>query len=151
MTSGADDAPELLTAAEMDLWHAWRRANDVVGSRVLEEVTTATGLSPADIAVLIRLDDAGGVLPQSRLTELLGWDRSRLSHQLTRMQSRDLLERRKDRSRPDVALRPPGRAAIEAGRPVHAAAVRRHLLEPLGESRAHELHEALTALAPTER
>jgi len=138
-----------LTDAEREVWFAWKRAHDVVRSRIADEVASATGLSDADTGILIRLDEAGGALRQSVLASQLGWDRTRLSHQLTRMGSRGLLERTKTTGGVHVALTSEGRSAIAAARPVHAAAVRRHLLGPAGP-RLGGLHRVLERLAARE-
>jgi len=63
---------------------------------------------------------------------MMGWDKSRLSHQLTRMQERALVERRyPDRNTVLIVLTKLGREKLEAARPVHAESVRRNLLSRL--------------------
>lgn len=123
---------EPLDAAERKIWFAWKRAHEVVRTLIAEDVTAATGLSDADVAILIRLDESAGTLRQNRLGSWLGWDASRLSHHLTRMETRGLLTRRKLVNGVEVDLTADGRAAVTEARPVHAAAVRQHLLEPIG-------------------
>jgi DNA-binding MarR family transcriptional regulator len=62
----------------------------------------------------------------------MGWDKSRLSHQLTRMSKRALIERRKvDPKSVLVVLTQFGREKLEAARPIHARSVRRNLLSRL--------------------
>ena len=62
----------------------------------------------------------------------MAWDKSRLSHQLTRMQERSLIERRRvDGKTVLVALTKFGREKLDAARPVHATSVRRNLLSRL--------------------
>lgn len=117
-----------LTADELHLWHAWKRATDVVRARVGEEISEATGLSDPDFGVLSRLADLGdGTLRQSALAESMGWHRSRLSHQLTRMEERGLVTREGSGPRVHVSTTDAGRATIAAARPVHAQAVQRVL------------------------
>ncbi|EWM15200.1 MarR family winged helix-turn-helix transcriptional regulator [Kutzneria sp. 744] len=83
-----------LDADEMALWHAWKSAADTVRARIAEDITAAVGLSDADFAVLTRVAElGGGRLRQNALAESVGWHRSRLSHQLSRMEQRDLLTR----------------------------------------------------------
>lgn len=66
------------------------------------------------------------------LAGMLAWDKSRLSHQLTRMQERSLIERRRvDGKTVLIALTQLGREKLDAARPVHAASVRRNLLSRL--------------------
>ncbi|MEU3186271.1 MarR family transcriptional regulator [Streptomyces sp. NPDC006923] len=78
------------------------------------------------------VETGGGRLRQSRLAELMGFHRSRLSHHLTRMEERGLTTREPAAGGVDVVVTDEGRRAAEKARPVHAAAVRRHLVDPLG-------------------
>jgi DNA-binding MarR family transcriptional regulator len=72
---------------------------------------------------------AKGEMRQQVLAGMLAWDKSRLSHQLTRMQERSLIERRRvDGKTVLIALTQLGREKLDAARPVHAAAIRRDLL-----------------------
>jgi DNA-binding MarR family transcriptional regulator len=127
-----------LSDDELRLWHAFKRRAEGVFAGVERDIAAATGLSGADFAVLDRL--RLGITRQSDLRASLGWSRSRLSHQLTRMEGRDLLRRS---SGPgvlvDLALTADGRAAIAAALPVHAAAVREHLLDRLDPSEREAL------------
>jgi len=142
---GSGMAP--LTSAERELWHAWKRAQEIVRTRIVEDVSAATGLSDPDIGILIRLDEASGVLRQNQLGALLGWDRSRLSHQVSRMQERRLLIRRPAGNGVEVSITDEGQAAIEAARPVHATAVRQHLLGSLSSDQLATLTDVLHVLA----
>jgi len=66
------------------------------------------------------------------LARVMTWDKSRLSHQLTRMQQRGLIERRyPDRNSVLVVLTKLGREKLESARPIHAESVRRNLLSRL--------------------
>ena len=132
---------------ESSLWFAWKRAHELVRAAVIEEVTAATGLSDPDIGILLRLDVVGGTLRQSEIASALGWDRTRLSHQLTRMEDRGLLARRRAGSGVWVDISDAGRAAANSARPVHAAAVRRHLVEPLTPGQSAMLREILELLS----
>jgi DNA-binding MarR family transcriptional regulator len=106
------------------------------------EIETATGLSGADFSILTRLEDMGdGAILQHELAKALGWHKSRLSHQLTRMEGRALLRRDVPGSGQGVlvAILPAGREVIMAARPVHAAAVRKHILGYLSPTEARVL------------
>jgi DNA-binding MarR family transcriptional regulator len=124
-------ATKPLTAREIRLWNAWEIFTQAVSSRISREVADATGLSAADYRVLSFLVDRGQVR-QRELASALAWDKSRISHQLTRMQERDLLKRTKTAERgSNVAITAAGRAALESARPVHARSVRRYLIDRL--------------------
>ena len=132
---------------ESSLWFAWKRAHELVRTAVIEEVTAATGLSDPDVGILLRLDVAGGSLRQSEIAVALGWDRTRLSHQLTRMEDRGLVARRRTPSGVRVDISDAGKEAAAAARPVHAAAVRRHLADPLTPGQSAMLREILELLS----
>ena len=107
-------------------------SEDVLG-RVGRDIAKATGLSGPEFGVLSRLAALGkGEMRQQALSEMMGWDKSRLSHQLTRMQQRRLIQRRPtDGKGVLVVLTERGRAALDAARPIHADSVRRNLLSRL--------------------
>src|SRR6478609_467800 len=122
---------EPLTDDDAELWDAWLAASDAL-AQVSAEVTRETGLSEPDLTVLTRLQDVGGGrLRQSELAATTGWHRSRLSHHLKRMQERGLVDRDEVPGGVDVRLTTMGRAALHRARPVHADAVRRHLVQAL--------------------
>jgi DNA-binding MarR family transcriptional regulator len=141
-----DGVTELLDAEEMALWHAWKVAAETVRVRIATDIAAAVGLSDADFGVLTRLADNGD-MRQNALAESMGWHRSRLSHQLTRMEQRGLLTRHTVASGVELRLTARGRERAEAARPVHAEAVRRHLIEPLTASRRQQLRRILETLA----
>ena len=94
-----------------------------------------SGLSGADYEVLALLSDHDGDrMPAHDLCNALGWEKSRLSHQLRRMQKDGLISREPN---PDdarstmVCLLPAGRAAIEKAAPGHVADVRRNFIDLL--------------------
>jgi DNA-binding MarR family transcriptional regulator len=137
-----------LSRDELRLWHAWKRASETVRARIADAITAATGLSDPDFGVLTRLDDAPrGTLRQNELATSLGWHRSRLSHQLTRMAARGLVTRAPAGDGTEATITPAGRAAITAARPHHAAAVRRHLISGLPPDGLDEVTAILERLA----
>jgi DNA-binding MarR family transcriptional regulator len=93
----------------------------------------ASGLSGADYEVLALLSALDGDrTPAHALCNALGWEKSRLSHQVRRMQKDGLVSREPN---PDdarstmVCLLPAGRAAIEKAAPGHVADVRRNFVD----------------------
>jgi DNA-binding MarR family transcriptional regulator len=109
-----------LSPQEFRVWHAFRIMHEDVLGRVGRDITQATGLSGPEYGVL------------SRLAGMMAWDKSRLSHQLTRMQERSLIERRRvDGKTVLIVLTRLGREKLDAARPVHADSVRRNLLSRL--------------------
>lgn len=118
-----------LNGDDRELWEAWKRATEGVRGRINAEVAAKTGLSEPDVSVLTHVHDAGGALRQSELAALMGWQRSRLSHHLTRMQERGLVSRAPVPGGMEVRTSTMGRAALLRARPAHADAVRRHLVD----------------------
>jgi DNA-binding MarR family transcriptional regulator len=138
----------LLTDDEMRLWHAWKRAAETVRARIADEISTATGLSDPDFGILTRLVELGdGTLRQNELAASMGWHRSRLSHQLTRMEQRGLLSRRPAGDGVEVRVTPSGRDAATTARPIHAAAVRRYLSGLLPADQLHRFTTVFERLA----
>jgi DNA-binding MarR family transcriptional regulator len=122
--------PKPLSPRELRIWHAFRLMGEDVLGRVGRDIAQATGLSGPEFGVLSRLAAIGkGEMRQQTLAAVMGWDKSRLSHQLTRMQQRALIERRhSDGKVVLVVLTKVGRERLEAARPIHAESVRRNLL-----------------------
>lgn len=70
-------------------------------------------------------------LRQQTLANTLCWSKSRLSHQLTRMQERGLVERIVEHAAEvRITLTKAGLQELQESDEAHAAAVRRHLLNP---------------------
>jgi DNA-binding MarR family transcriptional regulator len=124
---------KLLSPQELRVWHAFKMMGEDVLERVGRDIAEATGLSGSDYGVLSRLAGPGkGEMRQQVLARSMGWDKSRLSHHLTRMQRRKLIERREADERVVlVVVTKYGRAKLDAARPVHAESVRRNLLSRL--------------------
>ena len=122
-----------LSSRELRVWHAFLLMGEDVLSRVGRDIAQATGLSGPEFGVLSRLSAIGkGEMRQRALAKLMTWDKSRLSHQLTRMQQRGLVERRyANRNTVLVVLTQLGREKLEAAHPIHAESVRRNLLSRL--------------------
>ena len=120
-----------LSSSETELWHAWKRATDSVITRVGHDIAEATGLSGADYGVLSQLVELGrGTLRQQDLANAMGWHKSRLSHHLSRMEQRALVQRKQAKINSVlVVITPLGKRALRTALPVHARSVRRHLLE----------------------
>jgi DNA-binding MarR family transcriptional regulator len=129
----------------VDLWSAFKRAHEIVRSRVIADAAEAAGLSEPDLTILVNLNKAGGSLRQSELAASLAWDRTRISHQLTRMSKRQLVTRERAGG-VVVTLTDAGRQAITAVHPGLDAAVRRHFTDKLSAQEIETLSSALRRL-----
>ncbi|MEV4285675.1 MarR family transcriptional regulator [Nonomuraea bangladeshensis] len=122
-----------------ELWLRWKRAHETVRAAVVAETTAASGVSEPELSVLVCLHESGGNLRQNALAASLGWDRTRLSHLLTRMTDRGYVARDKVPNGMEVALCPQGRQVLDATLPTLETATRRHLLDRLGPDDAKAL------------
>jgi DNA-binding MarR family transcriptional regulator len=124
-----------LTADEQSAWRAFLDMHSRLTTQLNREMQEQSGLSTADFAVLVQLSEhPDGRMRVLELARALRWEKSRLSHQLTRMARRDLLERSNcsaDRRGAFVVLSPEGRAAVERAAPAHVESVRRYLFDGL--------------------
>jgi DNA-binding MarR family transcriptional regulator len=147
--SGEAAAPdEAMTGAAsepVDFWSAFKRAYEVVRARVIADTAEAAGLSEPDLTILVNLDKAGGSLRQSELAASLGWDRTRISHQLTRMGKRGLVTRERTGG-VTVTLTDTGRATVTAVHPGLDTAVRRHLTDRLSAQEIETLSSVFRRL-----
>jgi DNA-binding MarR family transcriptional regulator len=125
-----------LTDDENQIWREFLHWSESVRADVAASLTAATGLSVGDFEIMVRLAEAGGSLDQRDLHMSLGWSASRLSHQLRRMESRDLIARAEVGSGRlmRVELTTEGAGRIVEALDVHAVAVRARLLDSLNQA-----------------
>lgn len=123
-----------LTPREDRAWRAFQHAHhqlDVHLNRGLQ----GSGLSGADYQILAVLSEHDrDRMPARDLCNTLGWEKSRVSHQVRRMEKGGLIcrEPNPDDARSTmVCLLPAGRAAIEKAAPKHVEGVRRNFIELL--------------------
>jgi DNA-binding MarR family transcriptional regulator len=124
--------PNWLNPGEGRAWRAFMHAHHqlvVHLSRGLQE----SGLSGSDYEVLAVLSGHdGGRMSAQEVCNALGWEKSRLSHQVRGMQKNGLISREPnpaDARSAVVCLRPAGRAAVEKAAPAHVADVRRNFID----------------------
>ncbi|HTH52458.1 MAG TPA: MarR family transcriptional regulator [Edaphobacter sp.] len=122
-----------LSPRELRIWYAFLSMGEDVLERVGGDIARATGLSGPEFGVLSRLAGYGkGEMRQQELATVMGWEKSRLSHQLSRMEKRKLVERLSGDGRSTIiALTKIGREKLEAALPIRAESVRRNLLSRL--------------------
>src|SRR3954468_16059232 len=136
-------APRWLDAGEQAAWRAYLNMNALLTARLNREMQEESGISISDFSVLVCLSEH----PDARMRVLelaraLGWEKSRLSHQLTRMQQRGLIERSncsEDRRGAFVVLTDQGRATVEAAAPRHVESVRRYVFDSLTADQVESL------------
>lgn len=115
-----------LSAPEQALWRGYLTMTGRLQAAMNRQLQQDCGLSLADYEVLVALDEAPGCR-MGDLGERLGWEQSRVSHQLRRMRLRGLVDRRgadDDRRSAIVELTSSGRDALAAAAPAHVRLVR---------------------------
>jgi DNA-binding MarR family transcriptional regulator len=136
--------PGTLQPEQWELWHTWMEAQRRLARELDRCLQRDYGISKAEYSVLITLHQApGGRLRVGELAESLAWDKSRVAHQLTRMENRELVERAESESsgrRTAVGLTAKGRAAAQRATVGHAGNIRRYFFEALTPEQAAAIH-----------
>lgn len=148
-----------LDEREARAWRSFLRLGTGVRASTSRQLQRDCGLSEADYEVLVNLSEAPkGTLRAFEIGRATAWEKSRLSHHLTRMEQRGLVERVRcptDNRGFDVVITPAGRAAIEAAAPQHVEHVRRIFVDVLSPQQLDALAEiseaVLDALAAEDR
>jgi DNA-binding MarR family transcriptional regulator len=144
--------PAWLDDREQRAWRGFLAVNAAVRSRIARQLQQETGLSSADYAVLVSLSEApGGRLRVFQLRVAADWEKTRLTHQITRMTSRGLVAREPcpdDRRGLLATLTPAGLRRLEEARPTHLAGVRRRFLSHFDERELQTLADAWERVRP---
>ncbi|MGA5301071.1 MarR family winged helix-turn-helix transcriptional regulator [Nucisporomicrobium flavum] len=112
------------TADVSAAWQAYQRMRLQLNGRINRELSRSTGLSEADFDILFLLEQSQeGTMRSIALRCGLEWEKSRLSHQLRRMEQRGLITKAAGAV---IELTDRGREQIAAARACHEAAVRRY-------------------------
>jgi len=140
-----DGQPRWLNDDEQQAWRATVHLSQML-LRQLDRDLAAHGLSGHDYEILVVLSEA----PEHRmrmtdLADATSQSRSRLSHQVTRMEKRGLVRRDEcegDKRGTFTVLTSAGMAAIEQAAPSHVENVRRHFVDRLTERQLEEIRVA---------
>jgi DNA-binding MarR family transcriptional regulator len=139
-----------LTDREQQAWRGLLRMHAELTRELDRRLASDADLSYQDYEVLVSLTDRpDGRLRLYELAEILGWERSRLSHHIARMAGRGYVEKvpcDTDRRGAFVAVTQHGRDAIEAAAPGHVHAVRELFIERLTTSQLDSLSDAAAAV-----
>ena len=139
-----------LTEHEERVWRGWMTLNAELTVALQRQTQSDAGLSMSDYEVLVHLtDDPAGRVRVTELAGQLQWERSRVSHHVTRMERRGLVEREEcadDGRGAYVAITAAGRTAIEQAAPGHAQAVRRLVFDALQVDELRGLETAIDKL-----
>lgn len=141
-----------LDEREARAWRGLQFMHLQVDGELARRLAAESSLSYQDYVVLVRLtDQPDGRLRLNELGDQIGWEKSRLSHHVTRMAKRGLVEKLEcpsDRRGTFVVVTDQGRSEIEAAAPGHLIAVRELFVDHLSPAQLEALAEiAETVLA----
>ena len=137
-----------LDERELRAWQTFFQMQEHLHGRIEQQLQAGSGLSLADSSVLsVRSGAPGGRLRAYCLSATLGWEKSRLHHQLTRMCRRGLVERHAGESRAIYAqITPQGLTTLEQAAPQHSRHVRRLVIDRLMPDQLDQLAEISAAI-----
>jgi DNA-binding MarR family transcriptional regulator len=124
-----------LNLEQQQSWRAWLSASRLLSDQLNRDLQDQQGLTSADYEILVWLSEAPDRrLRMSELAERTLSSRSRLSHQIDRMEGAGLVARfvcTEDRRGSFAALTEEGWSTLVAAAPSHVASVRTHLVDAL--------------------
>ncbi len=137
-----------LTEEEQQIWRRYLTMTSRLQTAMNRQLQQDCELSLSDYDVLVALSERG---PQriNEIGEVLGWEQSRLSHQLRRMRGRGLVERHgsgDDRRGATVELTDAGRAALDTAAPGHVELVRSLVFDGLSAAQLRAFGSAIESV-----
>jgi DNA-binding MarR family transcriptional regulator len=138
-----------LDEREERAWRALQFMQMRLSAELAHQLASESGLSLQDYVVLVALTDRPEGRRLYELAHELGWEKSRLSHHVSRMAERGLVTKERcgsDRRGAFAIVTEAGRTAIEAAAPGHAAMVRRLFVDRLTAAQLDALGEASEAV-----
>lgn len=140
----------VLTAEELAIWRDYIETAEALRGELASRLQSESGLSAGDYAVLLALSEAPGQrLRSSDVAATIGWERSRLSHHLGRMERRGLIHREEcatDSRGAEVVLDPTGAEAFRRASVPHLRAVRELFVDALTPTQLIAAGEVAKAL-----
>ena len=136
-----------LDPLELRAWRGLIETTALLRYRSDRLLAADSGLSGSDYPVLVTLHERGDEPVRSvDLADLIGWEQSRLSHHLARMERRGLIERRThkgDGRGSEVHLTAEGRAIFLTASRAHSRAVRTLFADALTAPQLEALADAM--------
>jgi DNA-binding MarR family transcriptional regulator len=127
--------PKWLRGEEEKAWRGFVALRIGLMGHLARQLAQECGITEAEFEVLVVVSEAPGQRIRSReLGKALNWERSRLSHQIARMEERGMVAREQcenDARGFDVLLTKAGLKAIQAAAPKHLEAVRHCFIDLL--------------------
>ena len=140
-----------LTKEQQGHWRSWITASKGLNDQLSRDLQEQHGLTITDYEILVRLSESeNNSIRMSDLATKTLLSRSRLSHQVDRMESAGLIERQTcadDRRGQLAVLTKGGIKALENAAPDHVAGVRKHLVDLLSDEEYQALGNAAKKIA----
>ncbi|MDX6280456.1 MAG: hypothetical protein QOH03_1527, partial [Kribbellaceae bacterium] len=129
---------------EQKAWRSYLLMRRTLETHLARHLQREFGLSESDFEILVNLSESEtGRMRAYELGEATQWEKSRMSHHLTRMEKRGLIRKEACEARyPEIVLTDEGLAAIKACAPGHAGRVREFFVDVLGKERVVAFGEA---------
>lgn len=138
------------TREELRVWRNYIETAEVLRTRLGARMQSESSMSSGDYQVLLALSEAQErTLRASALASTIGWERSRLSHHLGRMERRGLVQRSScpdDAHGIDVSVTDAGYEAFRAGSVPHLRAVKELFLDALSPGQLEQVEDLTVAL-----
>lgn len=150
MSGNETPEPRWLDDRQQQVWRQWLLAHRELNALIARQLQADGGLSLPDFEVLVALSEAPDRrLRATVLADGMFWERSRLSHQVKRMEARGLVSRidcEQDRRGAWIGITAEGQAALDKVAPGHVETVRRHLFDRLDEASLEALGRATSTV-----
>ena len=129
---------------EQKAWRSYLLMRRTLETHLTRHLQREYGLSESDFEILVNLSESEtGRMRAFELGQATQWEKSRMSHHLSRMEKRGLIRKEAcDARYPEIVLTDAGLEAIKACAPAHAARVRELFVDVLGLERMTVLGEA---------
>ncbi|NCT91652.1 MarR family transcriptional regulator [Cellulomonas sp. APG4] len=148
---GPADEPRWLTADEQVAWRSYLLGSARLAEALNRQLEEDAGISLSEYEILVRLSEAPlRTIRMSELAASLMHSRSRVTHTVTRMQKRGLVDRRTcldDGRGVNCVMTEAGWQLLVRSAPGHVRAVRENLVDLLPAGQFAALGEAMGAVA----
>jgi len=140
-----------LSQEQQEIWRSWLSATSLLPDQLGRDLQQDSGLTIADYEILVKLSEAfDQKIRMSELAERTLSSRSRLSHQIDRMEKSRLVIREEcpdDRRGSFAVLTEKGKNLLVNAAPAHVESVRRHLVDILTPEEFENLGKACTKVS----
>ncbi|HEY3561173.1 MAG TPA: MarR family transcriptional regulator [Kribbella sp.] len=136
---------------EQKAWRSYLLMHRTLKAHLERHLQREFGLSGSDFEMLVNLSESeSGRMRAFELGRATQWEKSRLSHHLTRMEKRGLIRKEACDSRyPEIVITEEGMAAIKESAPAQAALVRQFFVDVFGPERLGLLGEVSDEIVET--